>query len=92
MTDDVIARHVIVRGQVQGVFFRASCEQEARQAGVDGWVRNLSDGSVEAMFEGPAAAVQQLIDWCHTGPPRAAVEAVEVDECQPTGATGFSTR
>ncbi|MFD1859767.1 acylphosphatase [Aeromicrobium camelliae] len=92
MTDDVIARHVIVRGLVQGVFFRASCEQEAHRAGVAGWVRNRSDGSVEAVFEGPSAAVQQLIDWCHTGPSRAQVESVEVNDDEPTGAQQFTTR
>lgn len=92
MTDDLIARHVIIRGLVQGVFFRASCEQEARRAGVAGWVRNRTDGSVEAVFEGPAAAVRQLVDWCHDGPPRAKVEAVEVEAAEPTGATGFATR
>lgn len=92
MSDDLIAHHVIVRGLVQGVFFRASCEQEAHRVGAAGWVRNRSDGSVEAVFEGPATTVQQLIEWCHTGPSRAQVESVEVDDVEPTGATGFSTR
>ncbi|QGG40893.1 acylphosphatase [Aeromicrobium yanjiei] len=85
-------RHVIVRGTVQGVFFRASCEQEATRLGATGWVANRPDGSVEAVFEGPAEVVDQLVEWCRTGPPRAAVSDVQVTEQQPVGELGFEVR
>jgi len=85
-------RHVIVRGAVQGVFFRASCQQEAGREGVAGWVANRSDGSVEAVFEGTAEAVSSLVHWCRTGPPRAVVTDVQVTEQEPTGETGFDVR
>lgn len=85
-----MARRVVVRGLVQGVFFRDSCRREAERAGVTGWVRNEPDGSVAAVFEGPAPAVEHLVHWCHDGPPRARVERVEVTEAAPTGATTFA--
>jgi acylphosphatase len=81
--------HVLVAGRVQGVFFRASCAQEARALGVAGWVRNASDGRVEAVFEGPEAAVEAMIDWCRNGPGHARVDAVEVEREVPTGDAGF---
>ena len=92
MTEDRIARHVIVRGVVQGVFFRASCQEQARRAGVAGWVRNRADGSVEAHLEGPASAVEQLVAWCHEGPSRARVESVDVAPASPAGVADFTTR
>ena len=58
-----IRRRVVVRGRVQGVFFRDTCRREARFRGVTGWVRNAADGSVEAAFEGNPAAVEAMIDW-----------------------------
>jgi len=72
---DVCAR-VLVSGRVQGVFFRYSCAREAADAGLRGTVRNLPDGRVEAMFQGPKPAVQRLISWCHDGPPAARVAEV----------------
>lgn len=85
--------HVFIAGRVQGVNFRASTQNEARQAGVAGWVRNLSDGRVEAVFEGSESAVQQLISWCHRGPSLAHVENVEVNWEEPEGlASGFGVR
>jgi acylphosphatase len=69
---------VVVTGRVQGVFFRDSCRERAREANVGGWVRNRGDGAVEAEFEGPAAAVDGVVAWCRTGPARARVDAVEV--------------
>ncbi|WP_153934557.1 acylphosphatase [Aeromicrobium sp. S22] len=85
-------RHVIVRGTVQGVFFRASCQQEAARLGATGWVANRPDGSVEAVFEGPPEVVDRLVEWCRTGPPRAAVSDVQVTEQQPVGELGFEVR
>jgi acylphosphatase len=69
---------VIIRGYVQGVGFRASCQREADTVGVRGWVRNQWDGTVEALFEGPEEAVDHMIRWCHRGPRMADVEEVEM--------------
>jgi acylphosphatase len=80
---------VTIHGHVQGVFFRASCAQEARRLGVSGWVRNRRDGAVEASFEGPEAAVDAAVAWCRTGPPLAAVDRVDVSGEPPTGEVGF---
>jgi acylphosphatase len=88
----MIRRHVIVRGTVQGVFFRASCEQEATRHGVSGWVTNRPDGSVEAVFEGPDDAVGRLVDWCRVGPPRAEVSGVEISDEDPSGVDTFEVR
>lgn len=74
---DRVRRRVVVSGLVQGVFFRQTCVQEARAHEVAGWVRNLPDGRVEALFEGPDAAVKVMVDWCRGGPPAARVMAVE---------------
>lgn len=81
-----------VSGLVQGVFFRASCAEEARRLGVSGWVSNEPDGTVAGHFEGPATAVDELVTWCRRGPRRARVDDVRVSEVQPTGSTGFATR
>jgi acylphosphatase len=84
--------HVHVSGTVQGVYFRATTRDTAREHGVDGWVRNLADGRVEAVFEGPEDAVEQLVEFCHEGSPAATVEAVEVSEEKPQGEDGFRVR
>jgi acylphosphatase len=68
---DVVARRVVVSGRVQGVFFRDSCQRAASSRGVAGWVRNCSDGTVEAWFEGAPDAVSSMVDWCRSGPSRA---------------------
>ena len=81
--------HVVVRGRVQGVFFRASCAERARALGLAGWVRNTVDGRVEAVFEGDADAVAAMLAWCAHGPPHAVVEQVEVEDAVPTGEAGF---
>ena len=87
-----ICRHVVARGRVQGVFYRGATEEQARARGVDGWVRNLRDGSVEAVFEGPAEAVEDLVRWCRLGPPAARVDALDVSE-EPAGdLRGFEVR
>jgi acylphosphatase len=70
--------HVFVRGLVQGVNFRYYTRLEALDKGVTGWVRNLSDGRVEAVFEGEESAVRNMVDWCWRGPPVARVDDVEV--------------
>jgi len=85
----VVRRRVIVSGRVQGVWFRGSTEAEARTAGVCGWVRNLADGRVEAVFEGPAPAVDALVAFCRRGPRHARVEGIEVFEEAPEGLAGF---
>jgi acylphosphatase len=70
---------VVVRGLVQGVNYRASCRGAARRLGLTGFVRNLPDGSVEAVAEGPREALERFVDWCRDGPPWAKVTAIEVD-------------
>jgi len=92
MTDDRTRAHVFVTGTVQGVRYRASTRDAAEDRGVDGWVRNLDDGRVEAVFEGPEPAVAELIEWCHTGSPLATVEDVDVSHAEPTGESGFRVR
>ena len=74
----IITKHLIVHGRVQGVYFRASMCQEAAKLGVAGWVCNRRDGSLEAMLQGEAASVDQLIDWARHGPPGARVEHVYI--------------
>jgi len=84
--------HVYVSGTVQGVYFRATTRDEARERDVDGWVRNLDDGRVEAVFEGPAEAVEDLVEFCHGGSSAARVEDVEVTYGDPQGEDGFRVR
>jgi acylphosphatase len=83
---------VIVRGRVQGVFFRDTCRREAVSRGVHGWVRNRPDGAVEAAFEGPGEAVRAMCDWCRSGPPHANVERVSVSEEPLQGESDFRVR
>jgi acylphosphatase len=80
-----VRAHLFVSGRVQGVFYRADCTQEAKRLGVSGWVRNLDDGRVEVVAEGPRAQVERLIEWCRTGSPMAKVESVEANWEEPTG-------
>jgi len=80
-----IRAHVWISGRVQGVFFRAHTKELADELGLTGWVRNLPDGRVEAVFEGEEDAVKEVIEWCKRGPPLASVEKVEVRYEQPTG-------
>jgi acylphosphatase len=88
-TDDVVRRRLIIRGRVQGVFFRDSIRERAEAHGVAGWVRNRPDGTVEAVFEGPRESVETLVRFSETGPEYARVEAVEVVEEGPAGDSGF---
>jgi len=88
----VIRRHVIVRGLVQGVFFRDSTQRLAQRYDVRGWVSNRADGAVEAVFEGEADAVERLVTFSRKGPRGAQVESVEVTEEHPEGLSGFAVR
>ena len=81
--------HVFVSGEVQGVFFRSESASRAQELGLGGFVRNLPDGRVEAVFEGDPAAVDSMIEWCHTGPRWAQVKDVEAIEEAPKGDTEF---
>ena len=74
----MVRAHLFISGRVQGVFFRANMRRVAKEHGVKGWVRNLPDGRVEAVLEGPEDAVKKVIEWAHRGPPLARVERVEV--------------
>ena len=84
--------HVFVSGKVQGVYYRANTRDTAEKRDVNGWVRNLSDGRVEAVFEGPESAVEAMVEWCHTGSPAAEVDGVEVEYGDPEGENGFRIR
>ena len=77
--------HLVIRGRVQGVFFRYETQTVARQLGLFGWVKNLYDGSVETIAEGPKEKLEKFIQWCHKGPARAKVESVEIKWENPTG-------
>ena len=81
--------HVFISGQVQGVGFRWFCREEALTRRLSGFVRNSSDGRVEAAFEGDPAAVDGMIEWCRSGPDFAKVVAVDVQEEPPSGDQGF---
>jgi acylphosphatase len=83
--EDRVRAHVIIRGRVQGVYFRASTMYEAQNLGLAGWVRNCPDGSVEAVGEGERAKVEQWIAWCRRGPAHARVENVEIRWLQYSG-------
>lgn len=88
-----IRTRLAITGRVQGVWYRGATEAEARRLGVDGWVRNLPDGSVEAVIEGEPAAVRALVEWCRTGPPGARVASVR-EQAEPAGddLVGFRIR
>ena len=90
MTD--IRVHVFVEGRVQGVWFRDSAWQVATRLGVAGWISNLYDGRVEAVYEGPPEAVNEMLSWTRTGPDRARVTGVEIHDEEPKGEQGFSVR
>ncbi len=89
----IVSRHLVVHGRVQGVYFRGSCEDTARGLGLDGWVRNRDDGTVELVAQGEPAAVEELVRWCHQGPRQAAVTSVDISEVEVDESLGaFSTR
>ena len=82
----------IVQGRVQGVFFRDYTRRQAQELGVDGWVRNLPDGTVEAVVEGEADVVAAMVKWLHSGSPHAEVASVDVRDEEPRGEAGFTIR
>ena len=88
----VIRKRVVVHGRVQGVFFRDTARRMAQSRNVGGWVRNTPDGTVEAVFEGEAGAVESMVRWCEQGPRGAVVERMEVTDEEPEGVTGFRVR
>lgn len=80
---------VKIYGRVQGVWFRANTKEMAEKIGVVGWVRNMPDGSVEAVFEGEDEKVEKMIEWCRHGPPLARVDGIEVKYEKPKGEKSF---
>jgi len=75
---ETLRAHVVIHGVVQGVWFRASTKEVALRLGVGGWVRNLTDGTVEALFEGDKKKVEEIVGWCYKGPPGAQVTKVDL--------------
>jgi acylphosphatase len=92
VSPEPVRRRVVVRGRVQGVFFRDTIRRHAREAGVSGWVRNRPDGAVEAVFEGDAGAVEEMVALSRQGPPQADVHEVECFDEEVEGASGFAVR
>jgi len=80
---DKKAVHAYISGRVQGVFYRASTYEKARELGLEGWVRNLPDGRVELFCQGPSEQVDRLLEWCKVGPPAARVHAIEATTQKP---------
>ncbi|HVX07932.1 acylphosphatase [Humibacter sp.] len=89
---EITRKHLLVRGRVQGVGFRYTCAAVARSASVRGWIRNLPDGTVEAVAEGARDDVAGVVEWCRKGPDGASVFSVDVEEEVPQGLTGFEIR
>jgi len=84
------AIHILIKGKVQGVFYRASARDTAGQLGLSGWVKNTREGHVEILAAGEEEVLQQFIAWCKKGPPEAVVSEVIVGPADDTGFTGFS--
>jgi acylphosphatase len=82
----------VIRGRVQGVFFRAETRDRARSLGLSGWVRNVPDGTVEAVFEGDRERIESILGWCRQGPALAQVDEVLVEWLEPTNEEGFAAR
>lgn len=85
----MIAREIIVKGKVQGVFYRASAREKAEELGLFGWVKNRADGTVEIWLEGEDRIVQEMTEWCRQGPARARVEEVEIKVVEPADYLDF---
>jgi acylphosphatase len=89
---NLVRVHLFISGQVQGVGFRAKTQRQAETLGVNGWAANLPDGRVEVVIEGEPALVEQLVDWCRSGPARATVTAVKIERESPKGEPSFFIR
>lgn len=87
-----IARHLVIHGRVQGVFYRGWAVETARSLGLTGWVRNLRDGTVEAAVEGDEPVVARFIELAHAGPPSAQVERIDAKDIEPDGSLGTFTQ
>jgi acylphosphatase len=92
MAADRIRRRLVVHGKVQGVFYRDSTRQAARDEGVAGWATNRSDGTVEVVLEGTHSAVESVVSYCRRGPSSAEVQSVDEHSETPEGLTGFQIR
>lgn len=92
MAEETVRAHAVVRGRVQGVWFRQSTFDEATRLGLRGWVANMPDGSVEAVFEGPRADVELALDYVAVGPAHADVDHVETVWAPPRGEGPFEVR
>jgi acylphosphatase len=92
MVQDAIARHLMIYGRVQGVWYRAWTVETARELGLSGWVRNRTDGSVEALVQGAPEAVERFVRMAHDGPPAADVAKVEVSDVSAEHHLGFQKR
>ena len=90
MNQDVEARRIVIEGRVQGVFYRASAARRAKELGLNGWVRNLADGRVEAHAEGARASLLEFVEWCRKGPPAARVKSLDCREAPVEGHAAFS--
>ena len=77
--EEKVRAHVVIHGRVQGVFFRVETQRAAGRYNVSGWVRNKHDGTVEAVFEGEKARVDEILQWCHQGSPGAVVDRVDLE-------------
>lgn len=88
----MIVRRIVVHGRVQGVWYRGWTIDTARASGLNGWVRNRRDGTVEMLIAGHEEAVERMIERCHEGPPSARVERVEVEESGEAAPAGFAQR
>ncbi len=83
--DKAVRVQAFIQGRVQGVCYRWAARDEAKSLCTVGWVRNLPDGKVELVAEGPRSALEKLVSWCHAGPPAAQVSEVKLDWLEPTG-------
>jgi acylphosphatase len=81
--------HLLISGKVQGVFYRATAKEKALALNLNGWIKNTTDGNVEAVVSGDEAAVKAFVDWCRQGPDRAEVEHVSITPKPDDGLTGF---
>jgi len=92
MAEQIVRRHLMVHGRVQGVWFRRATQRTARALGVAGWVRNCADGSVEVVLEGEPERVTAAVAFCHEGPSGARVDHVDASAEAPEGLTRFELR